>query len=218
MTPPPYTRHVPAPGPAEVLVPVKAFHLAKARLAAVLDPDQRVALARSMAAQVLLAAAPLPVRVVCDDETVAEWARAHGAEVEWTPGLGLNGAVQEASRRLAARGVARVVVAHADLPFAERLAELAVAAPDEAVVVSDRREAGTNVLSVPTDAGFVFAYGAGSLQRHLAEAERRGLRVRRASSVALGWDVDEPGDLDVPDALGAGSAMVVGGRLYGPPS
>ncbi|MHB1138222.1 MAG: hypothetical protein ACYC2O_04640, partial [Microthrixaceae bacterium] len=126
------------------------------------------------------------------------------------------GAVQEATARGAARGVLRVVVAHADLPFAERLAELAVAADDEAVVVSDRRGTGTNVLSVPTDAGFVFSYGVGSLRRHLDEAARRGLRVRRASSDLLGWDVDEPDDLDVPAHLAEGSALVVGGRLYGP--
>jgi 2-phospho-L-lactate guanylyltransferase len=215
---PPYTRAVPNPGPAEVLVPVKAFHQAKARLSPVLDRAQRAALARSMAAQVLAAAAPLPVRVVCDDEQVAQWAREQGAGVEWTPGLGLNGAVQEATARAAARGVERVVVTHADLPFAEHLASLGDAATDEAVVVSDRRGTGTNVLSVPTAAGFTFAYGVGSLRRHLDEAQRCGLRVRRSHSEHLGWDVDEPEDLDVPEHLARGSALVLGGRLYGPPT
>ena len=44
------------------------------RLAPVLGPKARAALAREMAEHVLKAARPLPVVVVCDDEEVAEWA------------------------------------------------------------------------------------------------------------------------------------------------
>ena len=190
-----------APG-AVVVVPVKAFRRAKVRLSGVLDPAGRAALARAMAARVLRAAAPLPVTVVCDDEDVAAWAREQGAAVVWTPGTGLNGAVAGAVDRARDAGVARVVVAHADLPFATGLAELAVAEPDEVVLVPDRRRDGTNVLSVPTDAGFVFAYGAGSFGRHLAETERIGRRARVVASEQLGWDVDDPEDLEVPAHLG----------------
>ena len=82
-----------------VLVPVKSFALAKARLASVLDPVGRAALAQAMAARVIAAGAPARVWVVCDDVEVAEFARRLGAEVCWTPGLGLNGAVAEALDR-----------------------------------------------------------------------------------------------------------------------
>ena len=51
-----------------MLVPVKAFAEAKARLAPALDAGQRERLARAMAEHVVAAAAPLPVSVVCDDE------------------------------------------------------------------------------------------------------------------------------------------------------
>ena len=50
-----------------VLIPIKAFHAAKQRLSPDLDPSQRADLARWMAAEVIAAAAPLPVVVVCDD-------------------------------------------------------------------------------------------------------------------------------------------------------
>src|SRR6187431_2452532 len=100
-----------------LLVPVKAFSQAKQRLAPVLDPAAREALARAMAATVLQAAGPLRVAVVCDDDTVRAWAEAHGAEAIWTPDLGLNGAVDAGVSHLAHRGVERVVVAHADLPL-----------------------------------------------------------------------------------------------------
>ena len=198
----PYTRCVGAPPTAAVLVPVKSFALAKVRLAGVLDDDARAALARSMAERVVAAAAPLPVWCVCDDPVVRDWARARGAHVEWTPGLGLNGAVQLASERRRDQGATRVVVAHADLPFADGLAALADAANDELVIVPDRRRRGSNVVSVPTDVDFRFHYGEDSFAAHLDEAQRRGLRVRVEELEHLGWDVDEPDDLTSPAHLG----------------
>ncbi|MEI2698210.1 MAG: 2-phospho-L-lactate guanylyltransferase [Microthrixaceae bacterium] len=185
-----------------VLIPVKSFARAKLRLAPVLDPVQRAGLAQAMAAQVVRAAAPLAVWCVCDDPQVRDWAHSVGAEVEWTPDLGLNGAVSTAVRRRAAAGARRVVVAHGDLPFAASLPDLADAADDEVLAVMDRHGRGTNVLSVPTDVEFAFSYGEGSFELHSAEAARRGLRFRVVDLEHLQWDVDCPADLSPPARLG----------------
>lgn len=182
--------------PTAVLVPVKAFHAAKVRLAPALDAPARAALARDMATTVLAAAAPLPVWVVCDDEAVRSWAVEQGAFTLWRPGLGLNGAVRSGVDELASV-FRRVVVAHADLPHATELAP--VAAFDGVTLVPDRRGDGTNVACVPADAGFGFSYGPGSFRRHCAEAERLGLPLRILEEVRLGWDVDVPADLAVPE-------------------
>lgn len=187
---------------AAVLVPVKSFAVAKVRLAGVLAEPERARLARAMAERVVVAAAPLPCWCVCDDPEVRDWALGVGAQVDWTPGLGLNGAVQRATEHRRADGVTRVVVAHGDLPFAAGLSTLAEADADELVIVPDRRGTGSNVVSVPTGAGFRFAYGVGSFARHLAEAERCGLSVRVERSEHLGWDIDEPDDLHTPEHLG----------------
>jgi 2-phospho-L-lactate/phosphoenolpyruvate guanylyltransferase len=187
------------PRRAAVLVPVKAFTAAKLRLADRLDPPARAALAQAMAAQVVAAAAPLPVAVVCDDEAVRGWAEQEGAEAIWTPGLGLNGAVQAGVEHLARRGVERVVVAHADLPLATDLSGLARF--DGVTLVPDRHGDGTNVACIPTDVGFEFAYGAGSFRAHRVEAARLGLAVRLAPDRRLGWDVDVPADLLLPADL-----------------
>lgn len=181
-----------------VLVPVKAFHQAKLRLAAVLDASERAALARSMAATVVRAARDLPVAVVCDDPAVRTWAEAIGADIVWCPRRGLNGAVADGVAHLRDRGFARVVVAHADLPLATDLAPLATF--DGVTLVPDRRRDGTNVCVVPSTAGFEFAYGPGSFERHRAEAQRLALPLRVVDDERLAWDVDEPADLAYDDA------------------
>ena len=179
-----------------VLVPVKAFALAKVRLAPALDGVAREALARHMATVVVSAAAPLPVAVVCEDPDVAAWAGALGAEVVWAPGRGLDRAVTDGVAHLAARGFDRVVVAHGDLPLATSFATLADG--DGVALVPDRRDDGTNVAVVPAACGFTFSYGPGSFRRHCREARRLSLGPRVVRAPALAWDVDRPCDLVLP--------------------
>ena len=176
-----------------VVVPVKGFAGAKARLAPVLTTEERVALVRSMAERVLEAAGPLPVMVVCEGDDVATWARSRGASVLRDPGLGLSGAVEHAVRCVAAEGSTQVIVAHADLPLADDLGR--VADFPGVTLVPDRRADGTNVACVPAASGFRFSYGPGSCSRHAAEAHRLGLPLRFAYEPLLAWDVDVPADL-----------------------
>src|SRR5690606_18099927 len=104
--------------------------------------------ARHMATSVVLAAAPLPVVVVCDDDAVRRWALDLDAQVRWTPNLGLDGAVAAGVAWAADEGFDRVVVCHADLPLATGLSH--VAEGDGAVLVPDRRADGTNVIALPS--------------------------------------------------------------------
>ena len=181
---------------AAVVVPVKAFAAAKVRLAPALSPAARAELARSMADGVVAAAGDLPVLVVCDDPEVRTWATSVGATACWTPGLGLDGAVEAGVAAAADAGAARVVVAHADLPLATGLDH--VVGDEGIVLVPDRRADGTNVLALPARCGFRFAYGPGSFERHRAEGARLGLAVTVLDDAVLGWDVDVPADLDLP--------------------
>ena len=174
-------------------MPVKAFEQAKVRLAPALGATDRAELARWMAERVLAAASPLPVAVACDNQNVANWAITLGARVVWTPERGLNGAVQEGVSQLAADGVSRVIVVHADLPLAEDLQQLC--GSQGVTLISDRHHDGTNVACVPSDAGFRFSYGPGSLMRHIDETKRLGLPLEVLRRPQLEWDVDVPADL-----------------------
>jgi 2-phospho-L-lactate guanylyltransferase len=178
-----------------VLVPVKDFRQAKARLAGHLSPEQRHQLARTMATRVLIAAASWPVYVVCDDPAVQRFAETAGATPIVRKGYGLNGAVTSAVDLLAARHIDRVIVIHSDVPLASATSLTALAHGPYVTLVPDRREDGTNVVVVPAAAGFRFSYGAGSFRKHVAEATRLGLAVRVVRSRELGWDVDVPDDL-----------------------
>jgi 2-phospho-L-lactate/phosphoenolpyruvate guanylyltransferase len=181
---------------AVVLVPVKAFANAKARLATVLDDADRKRLSRWMSARVLAAAGELPTYVACDDDEVAAWATEHGASILWHPGVGLNAAVNNSVAELRSDGVTDVIVAHGDLPRAHNLA--ALVEPGTLTLVPDSRDDGTNVVALPTGMPFQFAYGPGSFRRHLGSAIAGGLSVRVRRDPLLALDIDTPTDLAHP--------------------
>ena len=179
-----------------VLVPVKAFRDAKARLAGVCSAAERATLARWTADRVLDAAGTLPVFIACDDRVVADWAEQRGATVLWRPGLGLNAAVDTSMTDLHGRGVRHVVVAHADLARAESLASVAVLG--SVTLVPDTKLDGSNVVALPTGTSFEFAYGPGSFRRHLERALALGLPVCVRRDPLLAIDIDTPADLTHP--------------------
>ncbi|HEX2701490.1 MAG TPA: 2-phospho-L-lactate guanylyltransferase [Acidimicrobiales bacterium] len=183
-------------------MPVKAFDVAKLRLAPALAPGPRQELVRSMATSVIRAAGDLPVAVVCDDTSVARWATAQGARVVWAPGKGLDGAVGEGVRALADDGAERVIVAHADLPLAADLAWLARF--PGVTLVPDHRDDGTNVACVPAGSRFPFSYGPRSFSRHAAAALGLGLALRVVREPLLGRDIDVPADLEWVGTVVAG--------------
>ncbi len=176
-----------------VLVPIRSFDDAKSRLTDALDADERNGLARSMAATVIAAGRGLPVYVVTDDDSVAEWAAGEGASVIAPSVHGLNESVQAATRERADAGDTRVIIAHADLPLAT---DLTIVTGPGVAIAPDRHGDGSNVLSVPTDVGFRFAYGLGSYEAHRCEAARCRLPVTVIHDSGLSLDVDHPDDLE----------------------
>ena len=178
-----------------VLVPIKAFRDAKGRLAGSMTPTDRADLARRMASIVLAAATDLPTFVACDDDEVADWVDARGAEVLWTPGLGLNGAIEHGVDVLAGKGFDHVVISHSDLPLARSLSRLC--RPDTVTLVPDHRLDGTNVQARPTTP-FAARYGGGSFRAHLSDALATGLRTRIVFDVDLALDVDTVDELNHP--------------------
>jgi 2-phospho-L-lactate guanylyltransferase len=178
-----------------VVIPIRAFTMGKARLAATLDADERARLGRHCAERVVAAAGDLRTLVVSSDAGVRRWAHERSLTLVDDPGS-LDGAASLGRAILGDGGCTRVVVAHADLPHARTFAGVI---RDEtrpvAVIVPCHRDDGTPVLSLPTAGAFEFSYGPGSYRRHAAEARRRGLAVRVVRDPDLAFDVDVPDDL-----------------------
>jgi 2-phospho-L-lactate/phosphoenolpyruvate guanylyltransferase len=182
---------------AGVVIPIRSFAAAKARLAEHLPEHRRADFARELATRVVEAAGELSVIVVTGAPEVRDWAQRLGLHVVDDPGAGLDGAADAGRARAAALGCVRAIVAHADLPHAESLAPLGRDLGRPIVVlVPCHRDDGTNVCSVPVDVPFRFAYGPGSFRRHAAEARRLGLGVRVVRRADLAFDVDIPADLE----------------------
>src|SRR4051812_39693377 len=176
---------------AGVVVPLRSFALGKVRLAQALDNDARRELSRTMAERVVAAAGARPVVIVSSAPEVIAWARALDVAQIADPGS-LDGAAAAGREWVRARGLARVVVMHADLPLATSLDGIADDGDAPiAVLVPDHHHDGNPVLSLPAAADFTFQYGPGSCARHVAEAQRCGLEVRIVEDHALGFDVDD---------------------------
>lgn len=185
-------------GPPEdvaVVVPLRSFTGAKARLADVIDANARAALAQEMAERVVAAARPHAVVIVSSAPEVVAWAADLECIVIDDPGS-LDAAAAAGRDWARTRGFTRVVIAHGDLPLATSLAAVVDNAAGGVVIVPDHREDGTPVLSIPADAPFTFAYGPDSAARHVAEAQRIGCEVRIVREPTLQFDVDVAEDLD----------------------
>mgnify|MGYP001989204085 FL=1 len=177
-----------------MLLPVKSFNNAKARLSSVLNPIERAALSRSLAEGVISACTGVPVWVICEDEEVERWALNLGAQVIRNTRAGLNEAAQTGLTALAKEGVEKVLITHADLIFPDDL--LTLFQYDGIVLVPDRHNDGTNIIGLPPEIDFLFKYGPNSFERHRSEAKRFDLPLNIIKNTKFGFDMDNPDDLE----------------------
>jgi 2-phospho-L-lactate guanylyltransferase len=187
-----------------VVLPIRSFSDANTRLTPALAPAARAVLARTMAERVLGTTGSYPVVIVTSAPEVRAWAKSlddSGRVVVLDdPAAGLDGAADAGRDSLRSLGCGRIVVVHADLPLARSLAPVIEdLTPTSVALVPCHREDGTNVISVPADSDFRFAYGPGSFRRHVTETRRLGLVLQVTRPRDLVIDVDVPEDLSYVD-------------------
>jgi len=184
------------------IIPVKPLRHAKGRLAGVLSPSERHALALAMLGDVLAALRATAVVhstiVVSRDAEALALATRHGATPLIDNAEDLNGALTQAAAFATSRGATALLALPADLPLATP-AEIAslIAAGVECggVALAPSRDGGTNGLYRPAGIALPFLFGADSLARHMAAARERGLAARLLRTPGLELDVDRPDDL-----------------------
>ena len=186
------------------VVPVKELGFAKQRLAELVPPRHREALALAMLEDVLAAVAEAPglagIAVVTADAAAQCLARRYGARsIEDGARDGHSGAVAAAARLLAAEEAAGMLALPGDIPLAtpaEIGALLAAHLPAPAFTIAPSHdELGSNaVLCSPPDA-VPLRFGEDSFFPHLRAAEHRGIRPTVLHLPGIALDIDNPADL-----------------------
>ncbi len=185
-------------------VPVKTFATAKHRLASLLSPAQRGALAAAMLEDVLSALADAPlggIMVNTEDATAAALARRFGAVVvaEDTRD-GHTAAVAAMARILGARCASAMLALPGDIPrvTAAEVEQVCAAGrrpPPAFTIVPAHDERGSNaVLVAPPDA-VPLRFGDDSFFPHLDAARRHGIEPVVVKLPGIALDIDRPEDV-----------------------
>jgi 2-phospho-L-lactate guanylyltransferase len=187
-----------------ILLPVKDLQNAKQRLAGVLTPEERFALAHAMLADT--AAALRNVRraekifVVTNYAPAIAIAEGNGWEVlREAQQISESVSVDAASRECERRGVTALLRLPLDVPLVQgsdldELLELKCAAPG-VVMVPSRDGTGTNAILRTPPTLFASHFGNGSFEKHCAAAEAAGAQIVPRRNIRLEMDVDDEADL-----------------------
>ena len=179
-----------------ILIPVKHLAESKIRLAGVLGPPQRGRLALSMLADVFLAAAPWPLRmVVTSDPDAASIARSAGWSIVADPGSGLNDAVAAGTAATVSAGATALLVLPCDVPLVTGRELEVLFATDADVVVACSDDGGTSGLLRRPPGAITARFGPQSADAHAGAASTAGLRVESLRLPGLLLDVDDVDDL-----------------------
>ncbi|MEQ6335510.1 2-phospho-L-lactate guanylyltransferase [Sphingobium sp. MK2] len=186
-------------GSISVVIPVKGGLNAKSRLAAALEPSDRLALARDMAVHVITTArgsmAGERVIVVTGCVEMASLAHDLGARVIHDPLNEGTAAACLLAMPLLANDEA-ILFLNADLPLVqpESLnAMIGIGAP--VMIAPDRHREGTNALMVCPRTGIHPSFGRGSFSRHYMAAADAGIIPVIINDLALAHDIDVAEDL-----------------------
>jgi len=195
------------------IIPVKALHEGKSRLADLLTVAERVRLTSDILGHMLGVLNDLPqiarTLVVSRDPAALKLARRQGVQTfAESGGSNLNDALTRAAHIAAANQARAVLVLPADLPFLRAADVAAMLAPATEMIGArsdvvtrrmiaicpDRAEDGSNALLVAPPVGFQFQYGPGSFRRHQTEAHRLGMEVHVVDARGIRFDLDTEAD------------------------
>jgi 2-phospho-L-lactate/phosphoenolpyruvate guanylyltransferase len=187
-----------------LLLPVKDLRNAKQRLARVLTPVERFALAHAMLADTFRAVRGVQqaekIFVVTNYEPAVQAARENGWEIlREEQQISESVSVDDASRQCEERGVNAVLRLPLDLPLVtprdvDELLAVQYAAP-AVVIVPSRDGTGTNAILRTPPTLFPSHFGNGSFAKHCGEGTRTGALVVKRRNVRLEMDVDDEADL-----------------------
>lgn len=195
-----------------IVLPHRGLRDGKARLAAVLAPDERARLNGFMLDQVARAARAIvpDVVLISPDASLADRAAELGLSFRHqSGGTGMNHALEQATTDAIADGICTLAVISADLPHVtsadvEALLLVAHAGAEVSVTIApDRTGTGTNALVVRPPGAIPFRFGVRSRSSYARECAKSGVAITSVERPALAEDIDLPADLAAWRATGA---------------
>jgi 2-phospho-L-lactate/phosphoenolpyruvate guanylyltransferase len=186
------------------VVPIKERASAKERLAPLLRPEARLALALAMLADVLAAVTSAPgiagLMVVTVDAEAGRLAASYGGRViEAGARDGHTGSVTAAARLLAAEGCTGMLTLPGDIPLvtpAEIESVLAAHFPAPSfTIVPSHDERGSNAIACSPPDAVPLRFGENSFYPHLQAAEACGIRPNVVHLRGIALDIDNPEDV-----------------------
>jgi 2-phospho-L-lactate guanylyltransferase len=187
-----------------LLLPIKDLRNAKQRLASVLAPEERFALAQAMLADTIRAVRGVrlaeKIFVITNYPLAMQAAEENGWEVlREELQISESVSVDTASRQCQERGITALLRLPLDVPLVQasdidELLAVECAAP-AMVIVPSRDGTGTNAILRTLPTLFPSHFGTGSFAKHCGEAQRAGARIVVRRNARLEMDVDDEGDL-----------------------
>jgi 2-phospho-L-lactate/phosphoenolpyruvate guanylyltransferase len=199
-----------------ILIPVKDLSRAKQRMAPLMTQVERTRLAWTMLENTFAAAAQARnvdrIAVITLYPPAIELAEKFGMEVILErEQISESASVDFGSKELLKRGAEAVLRLPIDLPLITAEDVETILAHDGAapstVIVPSRDATGTNALLRRPPDLFPSHFGAHSLSKHLAEAEKAKARCQVLELPRIALDIDEPADLVELLKQPAGSAL-----------
>lgn len=187
-----------------LLLPIKDLRNSKQRLAHVLSPGERFALAQAMLDDTVRAVRRIrhatKVFVVTNYEPAIELAAKNGWEfLREEHQVSESASVDFASRLCAERGITGLLRLPLDLPLVQpaEIGDLlhTPCQPPAVVLVPSRDGTGTNAIFRTPPTLFPSHFGPNSFAKHRKEAEQAGAQIIVKRNANLAMDVDDESDL-----------------------
>ena len=179
------------------LVPVKARHACKTRLAHCLTEQERLSLVRSLlnyVLEVLQETAGVDRIIVVSnerDELSIDVDVFHDHHHDLN--LSLGAAVDYAKQQ----GASRILILPADLPrLQSRDVSALIAGAEQGIAIApDQHDRGTNGLCFASVLPLAMKFGEDSFRQHVKQAKRIGVSIKAMRRPSIAFDVDSPPDL-----------------------
>jgi 2-phospho-L-lactate guanylyltransferase len=187
-----------------LLLPIKDLRNAKQRLASVLAPEERCALAQAMLADTIRAVRAVrrvdKIFMITNYAPAIQAAETNGWEIlREELQISESVSVDTASQQCQERGITALLRLPLDVPLVQasdidELLAVECAAPG-VVIVPSRDGTGTNAILRTLPTLFRSHFGSGSFAKHCGEAQRAGAKIFVRRNVRLEMDVDDEADL-----------------------